>query len=133
MRTHQLQTNISVQTMETSIWVIRSTSKGRGAERWEGGFAKVWLPNPMAGPDCKITQFSIPLGCWSNDLDWSFHNLHGEVGLHLIRQFTLIYLYLRFIKLVCEMLYFLYANLFSSCIYILIKIFFDNVDVFIFT
>jgi hypothetical protein len=28
--------------METSIWVIRSTSKGRGAERWEGRFAKGW-------------------------------------------------------------------------------------------
>jgi len=27
--------------METAIWIIRSTSKGRGAERWEEGFAKV--------------------------------------------------------------------------------------------
>jgi len=27
--------------METSIWAIRSTSKRRGAERWEMGFAKV--------------------------------------------------------------------------------------------
>ena len=50
-----------------------------------GGFAKVWLPNPMAGPDCKITQSLIPLGCWSNDSDWSFHSLHEEIGLHLIR------------------------------------------------
>jgi hypothetical protein len=39
--TYQVQTNLSVQTMETSIWIIRSTSKGTGAERWEEGFAKV--------------------------------------------------------------------------------------------
>ena len=50
-----------------------------------GGFAKVWLPNPRAGPDPKITQFSMSLGCWSDDLDWSFHSLHREIGLHLIR------------------------------------------------
>jgi len=42
---------------------MRSTSKGRGAKRWEGGFAKVSLPNPSAGPDCKINQSAIPLGC----------------------------------------------------------------------
>jgi len=39
--TYQVQTNLSMQTIETSIWVIISTSKGRGAERWKGGFAKV--------------------------------------------------------------------------------------------
>ena len=44
----------------------------------------MWLPNPRAGLDCKITQSPIPLGCWSNDSDWRFHSLHGEVGLHLI-------------------------------------------------
>ena len=58
--TYQVQTNVSVQTIKTSIWAIRSTFKGRGAERWEEGFAKVWLPCSKAGPDCKITQFSIP-------------------------------------------------------------------------
>jgi len=83
--TYQVQTNHSVQTIETSIWAIRSTSKRRGAERWEGGFAKVWLPNPRTGPDCKITQSHIPLGCWSNDSDWSFHSLHGEVGYPVCR------------------------------------------------
>ena len=49
MGTYQVQTNLSVQTMQTSIWIIGSTSKERGKERWEGGFAKVWLPNPSAG------------------------------------------------------------------------------------
>ena len=58
---------------------------GRGTEGWEGGFAKVWLPNPKAGPDCKIIQSPIPLRCWSNDSDWSFHSFHGYVSLHLIR------------------------------------------------
>ena len=82
--TYQVQTNLSVQTMKTSIWVIRSTSKGRCAERWDGGFAKVCLPNRRGGPDCKIIQSPIPLGCWSNDLDSSFQILHEEVGLHLI-------------------------------------------------
>ena len=37
-----------------------------------------------AGPDWKITQSPMPLGCWSDGPDWSFHSLHGEVGLHLI-------------------------------------------------
>jgi len=44
MGTYQVQTNFFVQTMKTSTWAIISTYKGRGAERWEGGFAKVWLP-----------------------------------------------------------------------------------------
>ena len=35
--------------------------KERGAERWEGEFVKVWLPNPRPGPDCKITQSLILL------------------------------------------------------------------------
>ena len=73
-----------MQTIKTSIWTIRSTFKGRSVERWEGGFAKVWLPNPRAGPDCKIIQSHIPLGYWSNDSDLSFHSLHEEIGLHLI-------------------------------------------------
>ena len=71
--------------METSIWAIRSTSKGRAVERWERGFAKVWLLNPRTGSDCKIAQSPISIGCWSDGPDWSFHNLHGDVGLHLIR------------------------------------------------
>ena len=56
-----------MQTMKTPIWAIGSTSKGRGAGAWEGGFAKVWLPNPRVGPDCKIIQSPMPLGCLSND------------------------------------------------------------------
>jgi len=38
---YQVQTNLYIQTIETSIWDIISTSKGRGVERWEGRFAKV--------------------------------------------------------------------------------------------
>ena len=41
MGIYQVQTNFFVQIMKTSIWAIRSIFKGRGAERWEGGFAKV--------------------------------------------------------------------------------------------
>ena len=41
MGTYQVQTNLFMQTMKTSIWAIRSTSKGRGAKRWEGEFVKV--------------------------------------------------------------------------------------------
>ena len=25
-------------------------------------------------------EVTMVLGCWSDDLDWSFYNLHGEVG-----------------------------------------------------
>ena len=82
--TYQVQTNLSVQTMKTSIWTIKSTSKERGAERWEGGFAKVWLLNPKTGPDCKIIESPMPLGYWYDDADWSFHSLHGEIGLRII-------------------------------------------------
>ena len=39
--TYQVQTNLFVQTMKISIWAIKSTSKRRGAERWEGEFTKV--------------------------------------------------------------------------------------------
>jgi len=70
--------------METLIWAIGSTFKWRGAGGWEGRFAKMWLPNPRVGPDCKITQSPMALGCWSDDPDWSFHSLHEELGLHLI-------------------------------------------------
>jgi len=51
----------------------------------EGGFVKVWLLNPRTGSDYKIIQSPIPLGCWSNDSDWSLHSLYGDVCLHLIR------------------------------------------------
>ena len=78
--TYQVQTNLSVQIMETSIWAIRLTSKGRGAERWEEEFVKVWLSNPMVNSDCKIIQSPVLLGCWSNDSDWSFYSFYGEVG-----------------------------------------------------
>ena len=33
--------HLRMQTMETPIWAIGSTSKGRGARAWKGGFAKV--------------------------------------------------------------------------------------------
>ena len=49
-----------------------------------GVLQKCDYPIQGRGLDCKITQSPIPLGCWSNDSDWSFHNLYREVGLHLI-------------------------------------------------
>jgi hypothetical protein len=63
-----VQINLSVQTMKT-----------------EGKFVKVWLHNPSADLDYKIIQSLIPLGCWSNDSNWSFYSLHEKVSLHLIR------------------------------------------------
>ena len=54
--------HLRMQTIETPIWVIGSTSKGRGAGAWEVGFAKVLLPNPRASPDCKIIPSPILLG-----------------------------------------------------------------------
>jgi len=77
-------TNLSVQTMKTSIWVIGSTSKGYvrlgNFTIWtcpwigQSHFCKSPLP-PLCAP---------PLGCWSDGPDWSFYSLHGVVGLHLI-------------------------------------------------
>ena len=58
--------------------------QGEGC-REEGRFAKMWLANSRAGLNCKITQFHISLGCWSNDSNWSFYSLHEEISLHLIR------------------------------------------------
>jgi len=47
--------------METSIWVIRSTSKGRDAERWEGGFAKCDYPIQERVQIVKLSNSSYPL------------------------------------------------------------------------
>ena len=82
-----MQTNFSVQTMKTRIWVIGSTSKGKGAGWWEGDLQKcdypiqervqiVKLPNPtyFLAVDL-MAQIEISIVC----------SLHGEVGLHLIR------------------------------------------------
>ena len=47
-----------------------------------GEFAKVWLPNPRAGLDCKIIQSPIPLRCLIQWLRLKFfYSLHGWVGL----------------------------------------------------
>ena len=81
-----MQTNIFVQTMKTSIWAIRSTSKGRDAERWKGDLQKcdypiqervqiVKLPNPTYPLAVDLmAQIEISIVC----------SLHGEVGLHMI-------------------------------------------------
>ena len=42
--TYQVQTNLSVQIIETSICTIRSTSNGRSAERCEGDLQKCDYP-----------------------------------------------------------------------------------------
>ena len=93
-----MQTNLSMQTMQTSIWTIGSTSKGRGAGEWEGEFAKVWLPNPRVGLDCKITQFHVPFGYWSDGPDWSFHSLHEDDSLHMIHSLSILCPYSYHIK-----------------------------------
>ena len=59
--------------------------QGEDAERWEGDLQKCDYPIQGRIQIVKITQSSVPLGCWSNDSDWSFHSLHRKVSLHLIR------------------------------------------------
>ena len=80
--TYQVQTNLSVQTVQTSIWATRSTSRRRrGGGR--GYFQKCDYPIQVRA---KISNHpsTSSLGCWSGGSDWSLHDLHGEVGLHLI-------------------------------------------------
>ena len=40
--TKKRETNLFVQTVQTSIWVIGSIQEG-AQEEWEGKFVKVWL------------------------------------------------------------------------------------------
>ena len=56
-----MQTNLSVQTIETSIWVIRSTSKGRGVERWEGDLQKCDYPIQWWVQIVKLPNLPYPL------------------------------------------------------------------------
>ena len=83
--TNQVQTNLSVQTMKTPIWIIGSISKGyEGLDKFT-----IWIRPWIIGQShfCKSLLpplYTRPLGCWSDDPDWSFHILYGEVGLHLI-------------------------------------------------
>ena len=67
--------------MQTSIWAIRSISKGRGAGGERRDLQKCDYPIQERAVNCKITQSPMPLECWPDGPDW---NLHGEVGLHLI-------------------------------------------------
>jgi hypothetical protein len=83
-----VETDLFMQTMETSIWVTRSWSRESSWEvegvickihgRWETWFAKVILQ--ITPP----TSSGRPVGSTSCDLDWSFHSLHEEVVFHLI-------------------------------------------------
>jgi len=72
---YQVQTNLIVQ---TSIWIIGSTSKGQRRGSGRGDLQKC---DSRRAVNCKIIQSPMPLGCWSGGPDWS---LHEEVGLHLI-------------------------------------------------
>ena len=56
MGTDQVQDNLSVQTMQTSIWTTGSTSKGRrrGRGRWD--LQKCDYPIQGRAVNCKITQ-----------------------------------------------------------------------------
>ena len=50
--------------MKTSVWAIRSISKGRGAEKWDEEFTKVWLPNPPYPLDIDpMTQIKVSIVC----------------------------------------------------------------------
>ena len=40
MGTYQVQTNLSVETMQTSIWATGSTYNGRTQGEWEGDLQK---------------------------------------------------------------------------------------------
>ena len=67
MGIYQVQTNPFVQTVQTSIWTT--------------GLTSMWLGRAVK---CKITQSPTPLGCWSGGSDWSLHDLHEKIGLHMI-------------------------------------------------
>jgi len=62
----------------------RINIQGEGRMGWEGDLQKCDYPIKRQTVNCKITQSSIPLGCWSGGLNWSLHGLYGEIGLHLI-------------------------------------------------
>ena len=81
--TYQVQTNLSVQTMETSIWAIGSIFKGCGGLDNFTIWTRPWIGYSHF---CKshLPPLHPPLGCWSTDSDWSFHSLHVDVVLHLI-------------------------------------------------
>ena len=78
-----MQINISMETMQTSIWSTRSISGERRGSGKEDLQKCDYLIQGRA-VNCKITPSPMPLGCWSGGLGWSLHNFHGEVGLHLI-------------------------------------------------
>ena len=53
--------HLRMQIMETPIWVIGSTSKGRGAGGGRGDLQKCDYPIQGRMVNCKITPFSCPL------------------------------------------------------------------------
>ena len=54
--TYQVQTNLSVQTMQTSIWATRSTFKGEPRGSGRGDLQKCDYPIQERVVNCKITQ-----------------------------------------------------------------------------
>ena len=81
-----MQTNLSVQIMQTSILVTRLWSKGalkeggrRDLQKQEV-ICKGWLEALL-----QITPHTFrPLGSTSCSPDWSLYSLHREIGLHMI-------------------------------------------------
>ena len=61
--TYLVQTNLSVQTMQTLIWAIGSTSKGRDTGGGRGDLQKCDYSIQGRAVNCKITQSPMPLGC----------------------------------------------------------------------
>ena len=67
--TYQVQTNLSVQTMQTSIWTIGSTSKERDAGVG-GGICKSVITQSKGGRlIVKLPNPPMPLGCGSGGPD----------------------------------------------------------------
>jgi len=55
-RTYQVQTNLSVQTVQTLIWTIRSTSKEGAQRSGRGNLQKCDYPIQGWAASCKIIQ-----------------------------------------------------------------------------
>jgi hypothetical protein len=86
--TYLVETNISVQTMKTSIYATRSWFNW---ELMRGGRGDLQISKEVGEVICKgafeiysshlLWMLPRSISCGS---DWSFHSLHGEVGFHLI-------------------------------------------------
>ena len=56
-----MQTKLSVEIIQTSIWTTGSTSKGRAQGEWEGDLQNCDYIIQERAVNCKITPFPCPL------------------------------------------------------------------------